>query len=463
MTADVIVVGAGIAGLAAADRLADRVPANRLVVLEAAPRAGGKVRTESHDGWLLEAGPDALLAAKPAGVALCARLGLASALIETTAAHRRSFIRRGQSLHPIPEGFSGLVPSRLLPLATTPLLSPIGRLRAGLELLLPGRAGGEGESVAAFARRRFGAEAWDRLMEPLLSGIFAGDGDQLSLQSSFPHLALAESRHGGVLRAMLARGPISQRGRSRGFLTLRTGMEEMIRRLVGRLPAGVLRTDTPVHRLARLPEGGWEVESPGERRIRARTVIVATPAWAAAPMLRNHAPELAEALAGIPFVSTATVALGYPAAVVGRRLDGHGYLNPRREGGGLVACTWASSKFPGRAPPGMVLLRAFVGRAGAEAEASLPDADLVALVRAEIEPVLGISAAPVLTRVARWPRGMPQYTLGHAGRLATIERCQATAPGLWFAGASFHGVGIPDCIASGWAAAEAAVRWAEEA
>jgi oxygen-dependent protoporphyrinogen oxidase len=454
--AAVVVVGGGISGLAAATRLAERLDPSSVMLIEAEPRLGGKIRTERTDGFVLEGGPDCFLAGKPAGVELCRRLGIADQLVSPNPALRRSYVKRDGRLHPLPDGITGLVPSRLMPLLTTGILSLRGRIRAGLELVVrPGRSAGD-ESIAAFSRRRFGAEAYDWLIEPLLSGIYAGNGEDLSLESTFPQLRESEHRDGSLLKPLLAARIRSPGPSARaGFVTLPGGLGALVEALTERLTGTPILTGTTVKRIREAVVGrGYRVELSSGGTIESDTVVLATPAYASAAMVDSLDPGLATLLRSIPFVSTATVSLAFARTAIPKPLDGYGYVSPRVEGGPLVACTWTSNKFPGRAPPDVELIRCFVGRAGVDEIVEAEDSVLLDLAREELRSVHGITTQPLLSRVVRWPRGMPQYTLGHRERLARIEAWIGAHPGLHLAGASYRGVGIPDCIASGWTAAE---------
>lgn len=458
MRASVVVIGGGISGLAAATRLAERLDPGSVALIEEESRLGGKIRTERTDGFVLEGGPDCFLASKSAGVELCRRLGIADQLVGTNPALRRSYVKRHGRLHPLPDGLTGLVPTRLLPLLTTGILSLQGRMRAGLEVLVPPRRSTAEESVAGFSRRRFGTEAYDWLIEPLLSGIFAGNGEELSLQATFPQLREMELRDGSLLKPLLAarvraRGPSAARA---GFVTLPGGLSVLVEALTARLAGTPVLTGSSVRSVRAAVVGrGYRLELSDGRTVESDAVVLATPAPASAAMIEAFDPELAALLRSIPFVSTATVSLAFARAAIPAPLDGFGYVSPRIEGGPLVACTWTSNKFPGRVPPAAVLVRCFVGRAGLDQVVHAEDAVLLDLAREELRAVHGITAPPLLSRVVRWPAGMPQYTLGHGERLARIAARLTACPGLQLVGASYHGVGIPDCVASGWAAADA--------
>ena len=459
MSARVAVVGGGITGLAAALRLSERLSGDGFVLLEGDGRLGGKIVTERAEAYVIEGGPDCFLASKPGGMALCSALGLKPRLRGTNPAFQRTYIKRHGRLHELPDGLSGLVPSRIGPLLTTGLLSPWGRVRAGLELLVRARQSAEDESIAAFVIRRFGAEAYHWLVEPLLSGIFAGDGMQLSIEATFPQLAQIEREHRTVVGAMMRSRP-RRHGPTPpvpGFVTTVGGLGEIVEAIAARLPAATRRTNAAVVAIARTAAGYRLTLASGEE-MQAENVVLAMPAFAGAALLRPLAPELSAELEAIPYVSTATVSLAFSADGVPRPLDGYGYVSPRAEGGPIVACTWTSNKFPDRVPAGGVLVRFFLGRAGQEEIVEADDATLVGVAREELARVFDLTTEPSLSRVYRWPRGMPQYHVGHRARLDRIDRLASQLPGLLLAGSAYRGVGVPDCITQGWAAADRALR-----
>jgi oxygen-dependent protoporphyrinogen oxidase len=450
---DVAVVGGGITGLAAAWTLTGRgVP---FLLLEASERWGGVIRTELQDGFVLDAGPDAILAQKPEGLALCRELGLSERLVPTSAEKRGVFVLRAGRLHPLPQGMFLAVPTRILPLLRSGLFSWPGKLRMGLELLIPRRKEDGDESIAAFLRRRLGDEVVSRLGEPLLAGIHSGDPERLSIQATFPRFVELERRHGSLIRGLL-RLPRSAGPPPPAFYSLACGLGELVGALVARLPAASLAPGQAVTSLARAQDGF--VLGLGEgRRVAARSVVLAVPARSAAALLEPELPDASAILAGIPFVSTATVLLGYRREDVDHPLDGHGLVVPRGEGLRCAAVTFASTKFPGRAPEGAVLLRAFLGGARDPEVLALGDAALLRVVQEELRTLLGARGEPCLSRVYRWPQATPQMEVGHAQRIADLERRLAALPGLLLAGAGLRGTGIPDSVADGRRAAEAAI------
>ena len=437
-------VGGGIAGLAAARRLEALVPDAELVVLERDPVPGGKLRTERVDGFVIEEAADSFLARKERGVGLVDEVGLRDELIARRPEHHRTYVRRGDDLLPLPEGLTGLIPSNLDALDRTALLSAGGRDRFRAEVDAPVPQGDGDESVAAFVSRRFGREAYESLVEPLMTGIYGGDGEQMSLRATFPQLRVLELEHGSLLRA-LAEPPASDRP---PFLSLRDGMAS----LVEGITAGYARTSLRVGQRVVRVAPGYRVELDGGETLEADGIVLATPAFASADLLADLDGDLAGALAEIPYASSVVVSLAYSRADV-LPLDGYGYLVPRTEGSDVLACTWSSQKWEGRAPDENVLVRIYAGRYGGTDMTARGDDELVALARDELH-VTGVVAEPVLTRVHRWPRGMPQYVLGHSELLERIEQSVDERPGLALAGAAYRGVGIPDCIASGERAAE---------
>jgi oxygen-dependent protoporphyrinogen oxidase len=444
----IVIVGAGIAGLAAARRVEAILPEARIVLVEADAVVGGKLRSERVDGYVIEAAADSFLSRKERGVGLATELGLGDELIARRPEHHRTYVRRGDDLLPLPEGLTGMIPSNLEALEQTALLSPEGRERFGAETDVPAAAGGADESVAAFVSRRFGREAYDALIEPLMTGIYGGDGEQLSLRATFPQLRVLELEHGSLLRGMADPAP----GSRPPFLSLRTGMAALAEALVDAYARTEVLLGREVVRVVR----GYRVELDHGETIDADGVILATPAFATAKALAELDGELAAVHAEIPYASSVVVSLAYSRADV-LPLDGYGYLVPRTEGSDVLACTWSSQKWEGRAPDAAVLVRVYAGRFGGSDMSAAADGELVAVAREELR-VTGVVADPVLTRVCRWPRGMPQYVLGHPERIERIERTVAGYPGLALAGAAYRGVGVPDCIASGERAAESVAR-----
>jgi protoporphyrinogen/coproporphyrinogen III oxidase len=453
------VIGGGVAGLAAARQL-HRAGAT-VVVFEADARLGGKLVTAHTDGFVIEGGPDTLVATKPRGIGLCEELGLSDRLCGAAPSARPAHVLRGNRLHPLPDGLTGMVPTRLRPMATTRLLSPVAKIRMGCEILVPARRDEGDESLGAFVRRRLGQGAYERLVEPLVGGIFNGDPDRLSLAATLPQLRQAELTHGSLIRSALRAkraAPAAGRGHRSPMVAFSGGMAELVEALHAELQGCDVRIGTPVRSVAAGPAGGFVVIPGNGPALAVDGVVVATPAPAAAAMLASLDAAAAEALGAVPYASVASINLGYRAAELPGPLPGSGWVTPSVEARPVQGCTFSSNKYPNRAPEGHVLVRGVVGRNAQDAVAGAGDEELVALVRAELRAVLGVTATPVITRVDRWVGGLPQYTLGHPERVARVHAALARHPGLAVAGAAYQGAGIPDCIASGEGAADAVLR-----
>jgi protoporphyrinogen/coproporphyrinogen III oxidase len=439
---DVAVVGAGITGLAAAQRL----PAELSVaVLEADPRPGGKVRTASLAGLPVECGPDSFLARGTSVAGLCSELGLGDRLV-AAATTRAAIWSRGRA-RPLPEGMQAGVPSRPAALAASGILSLPGAFRAGLDLVLPASPLTESTSVAEALGRRFGREVVERLIDPLLGGIYAGDTRRLGLADALPELyALASSKRSMVL-AMRGRRPTQ----GPGFQTLAGGLQQLTDALAASLPG--LQLATEVSSLRQLPGGRYEL-STAAGPVLSRAVILATPAFAAARLVAGVDARAAELLAAIPYASVATIALAYPRAQLSPTRTS-GFLVPASEGRLVTAVTWLSEKWPHLGTDQVAVLRCSVGRSGDERWRDLDDARLLERVRAELAQLAGVRGEPLAGRVTRWDRAMPQYRTGHRARVAELEMRLASQPGLVLAGAAYRGVGIAACVAQAERAAEA--------
>lgn len=460
----VVVIGGGITGLSSAHRLRELDPQVRVTVLESGPAPGGVLRTIRKDGFLIEESADSFLTAPPHGLNLCRRLGLEDEVVPTDPAHRRAFVVSRGRLVPIPEGLMLMAPTRLAPMATTPILSPWGKLRMGMELLVPRRGGGDNdESLASFAIRRFGREVYDRLIQPLVGGMYTGDPERLSLKATMPRFQELERAHGSLIRgairerARVDRPRTAESGARYGmFAGLRDGMASLVDALVRKLPAGTVRCGVTVGRLEPVGYGRWRLycEGPGPSSLEADAVILATPARAAARLLFGVDRELATSLDRISSTSCAIVSLAYRRDQVAHRLDGFGFVVPRVEGRQVLSASFSSIKFPGRAPERTALFRAFLGGAFHPEVLDLDDEELAGAAGRELADLLSIRGGPVLTHVRRWPWVMPQYELGHLDLISGIEARVASHPGLALAGNAYRGVGVPQCVQSGEIAAE---------
>ncbi len=462
-----VIVGGGIAGLATAYTAQQAAREQGLDVaitlVERDARLGGKIATDVTDGFVIEGGPDSFITQKPWAAQLCRELGLGDRLVGTNDAQRKTYVLRKGKLRAMPDGLMLIVPTRFLPFVTSDLLSWPGKLRMGLDLFLPRRTDEADESLADFIRRRLGREALAVLAEPLMAGIHVADAEVLSLRATFPRFIETERKYGSLTRGMIAARKAAQAHAANGtkpslFMTLRGGLRELVEALAGALTAADVLTGRAVTGL--VPEaGGYALHLDDGRTLAADAVVLAVPAYASARLLRDVQPELAALLDAVKYVSTATVSLGYDAADFEHPLDGFGFVVPRNEPTRLLACTWTSTKFPQRAAPGTVLLRAFVGGSRREDLVDLDDAALVALVREELRAIMGVTAAPTVTRVFRWRRANPQYEVGHLER---VDRMEALCPpGILLTGSAYRGVGIPDCVRQGQEAARKALAYLE--
>ena len=438
---DVAVIGGGISGLAAAYELQRR--GLRVRVLEAGTRPGGVIVTERHDGWVIDGGPDSMLVQKPAAVALCRELGIADRLVSTLQP-RTAYVMRDGWLHPIVEGSFLGFPVRVSALARSSLFSVGGKVRMACEAFVPAARGEDDESIASFVRRRFGEEAVDYLAEPLLAGIHAGDVDRLSIRALFPRLVDAERQAGSVIRSFRAlRATPSPQG---AFVSLPGGTGELVEALSSALTPGTVALSARVTDLRRA--GAYSIESPAGV-VQAKAVILCVPAFAAAHLLRGFDTTLAGLCDAIPYASTATVAFGFTRDQVPHPMRGSGYVVPRAEHTSLLAATWVTSKWPGRAPDGHVLLRGFLGGGRDPHRLERSDEELIAAAREELTETLAhhrrTAVQPAVPLDAAEPavRGRPP------ARVAAIERRVASIPGLFLAGSGFRAIGIPDCIADG--------------
>lgn len=485
----VAIVGAGISGLSTAYRLLaswpEGAPPPEVTVVESTARVGGVIRTEHVDGLVLDKGPDSFVATKPHAAKLARELGLGERLQPTRSSARKVYLFDGQVLRPLPDGLFLGIPTNLGAFVRSGVVSPLGQLRMGLDFVLPKRRIEGDESIGAFVRRRLGREALTMVAEPLLGGIYAGDVEALSVRATFPQFVEYEEGHGSIIKgavhmmrerqrahAAAARAPGRPGGAgSSPFLSLRGGMGELVdaveraarergaRIVLGRRARGLRVSGAgagagPVYAL--------ELEHTAEVGVRselsAEHVVVATPAWAASTLLSDVSPIAALELSKLPYVSTATITLAYARSDVPHALDAVGVIAPKTAGLRVLAATFINSKWDHRAPDDVALLRVFVGGARAPAVLEQSDEGLVALAREELERLVGVRAAPRLSRVERYQRSSVQPVVGHLARMARVAAALERSPGLYLAGPAVDGVGVPDCIRTGELIAEKIVR-----
>jgi oxygen-dependent protoporphyrinogen oxidase len=498
----IVVIGGGITGLASAHRVLERCRESgqqiKLTLLEGSSRLGGIIQTQERDGFLLERGPDSFISEKPEALRLARRLGIESHLIETNPDHRRSFIVRKGRLLPVPEGFHLLAPTRLWPFATSGIFSWSGKARMAMDLLLPRRKltakpdgsddAGRDESLADFVRRRLGSEALERMAQPMVGGIYTADPEKLSLLATMPRFLEMEHKHRSLIRALRKQAGNQAAAKWDGdkalstpnggtsgaryslFLSFDPGMQLLTDKLAQRIlnfkSQGdehnrslhvSVQVNTAVESLALEPGDGaakWVIDTNRNERLVADGVCLALPAPISARLLRGIDAVLASDLDGISYTSSATINLAYKRADIPHALDGFGFVVPFIERRSLIACTFSSVKFAGRAPEGFALLRVFIGGALQPELLELNDAQLLSLVTADLRDLIGVSVPPLFSEIARWRSSMPQYHLGHLERVKRIEERLTAQPSLAIAGNAYSGIGIPDCIRSGEQAAD---------
>jgi len=443
--AGVVIVGGGIAGLSAAYDLAKAGAPYTLI--EKLPRLGGVIQTTVRDGCVIEGGPDSFISQKPEALALIKELGLEHEVIGSNDATRVTYILRGGRLVRLPEGIRMIVPTRVWPLLQSPLLGWGTKLRMGLELFRRPVSNPD-RSVADFVIDHFGRETLDYLAEPLLSGVYGGDPREMSVNSVLGAFAEMEKKTGSLARAVLKQSRTPKpKGGGTLFRTLKGGLGT----LTAKLSEGLTVRQGEVEAIERTASG-FRIRVRGDWAD-ASSVILACPAWAAAGLLSSLDERLGELLREIPNTSSVTVAMCYDAGTFDGRRAGHGFLVPRVERRRMAACTFVDAKFDFRAPADRVLLRCFFGGAGDDQVLNESDETLTGMAREELRPILGLTAAPLFTSISRWPRSMAQYTVGHSARLKEIQARVAAIPGLYLAGNGYTGIGIPDCIRMGRAAA----------
>lgn len=468
----VAILGGGISGLAAAWYLHRQQPGVQVVVFESGTRWGGVIRTEHCDGFLVEHSADMLSTLEPWAVELCQQLGMAEELVSTDERYRRAFVVRKSRLYPVPEGFALLEPRRLWPLLRSPLLSPWGKLRLAAEFFVPPRRASQDESLAEFATRRFGREVFQRLVQPLISGIYTADPYKLSMQATLSRFVMWEKTYGSLIRASwrlrrknAPKGETADALQGAGarygaFVAPRQGMQSLIDTLVRKLPPHWLHLERCVLSVIHVSNKWKVVWKTGDQQPTSDTfdaVIVALPPAQAAAVLRALDGQLAEQLYAIPTASVAIAVLGIARQDIAHPLNGFGFVAPLQEKRPVLAGSFSSVKFPGRAPQGFVLMRLFLGGTCQPELLDYDDRQLLDLAKQELTELLGFRGTPRLEKLIRWQNAMPQYHVGHVQRVATIEERLAKWPRLALAGNAYHGVGIPWCVRSGQRAAASVV------
>lgn len=457
----IAIIGGGIAGLSAAFYLQKAREGGAEVeykLYERAPRLGGVMITDCVDDCLIEAGPDSFISEKPWAAQMCRDLGIGDQLLGSNDEARKTFILVNGRLVQLPDGLMFLIPTKIMPTLMSPLFSWGTKLRMAREWFYRPPRQDADESVAHFVERHFGREMVERLADPLLSGVYGGTADSLSVRAVLPRFVEMEKNYGSLAKASLAlRKKMAEWKKSPNapksiFTSLENGMQQLVDAVARRLERDSVFTSTAV-RAVRHDVGRWQVEREDGTRGNFDAVVLAMPAYAAAELIRPASERLADELAPIAYTSSITVALGYEIAKLNVPLEGFGFLVPRAEKKQVLACTFVQNKFPHRAPAGRALLRVFLGGENAEATMAQADEAIIATVRRELKEILGLDAEPQFARVYRWRRSMAQYGPGHLERLARIEEMRRQLPGLCLAGNAYRGIGVPDCVKTGMDAA----------
>ncbi len=454
----IAIIGGGISGLSAAfslEKLRERGAAIQYVLYESSPRLGGVLITEHVEGCVIEAGPDSFITEKPWAADLCREIGLGDQLIGSNDPQRKTYILVKNRLVVIPDGLMFMVPTKILPSVLSPLFSVGTKIRMAMEWFHPPRKADADESVASMVERHYGPELVDRLADPLLSGVYGGQANQLSVRAVLPRFAEMEAKHGSLGRAMLsARKKMAQAAKGPAkplFTSLKDGMQTMVDAVVSKLPASAVQVGARAESIQR-QNGGWVI-SAGYASDHFDAVIIATPSKAAAELVYQTSAGLASELRGIEYSSSVTVNLGFDQKVRSSLPPGFGFLVPRSEGRKMLAATFVHNKFPHRAPADRAIIRCFLGGAANEDILNTPDKDIQRIVRGELQQIIGVTADPLFTRIYRWKGSMAQYGVGHLERLQRIDNLVAQIPGLFLAGNGYRGIGVPDCVRSGSEAA----------
>lgn len=455
----IIIVGAGISGLAAANRLSELGKEKSINinfnVLESSDHPGGNICTIKEDGFLIEEGPDSFITSKPYGLNLCNRLGIGDEVIPTSEINRKTLIFLNRKLTPIPEGFILLAPTRIKPFIVSPILSFSGKMRAMLEIFIPRSNSGDEESLYSFIKRRFGRELFENIAQPLIGGIYTSDPYKLSIKSAVPEIYKLEQRYRSVIIGMIKghRTKKDSGARYSQFVTLKNGMSSLISSIASRIPDGSIITGQTVKNIQKNGDR-WKINSTTGEEYEADGVILSTASYRSAEILNSLDKEISTELQKIIFASSAIVILAYKKEQINQSISGFGFVVPSKENLNLIACSFSSEKFKGRAPENLILTRSFVGGALNEKFLEKSDNEIISTIKNELAKILSITGEPLYTRIKRYPRSMPQYNLGHEIIINNLKNMISKHKTLKICGNSYEGIGIPDCIRSGESAAE---------
>jgi len=458
----VTIVGAGITGLAAAWKIRQLSPETKITILESSENVGGVLQTQRIGDYVVETSADMFTCQPAAALELCKSLGLEDQLLTTAEPKHKAYVGLKDQVVPVPEGFSLMVPSQEKSIRDWPLLSDAGKQRLLDEVNVVARDYHESdadEDFASFAVRRLGQEAFDVLIQPLVSGIYSADPKKLSMNATMSRFVEMEKEHGSLIAAVNVKASESDSKASGArynlFRTPRDGFGSLVSKLVDSLDGVEIKTGVDIREVRQVSDG-WNIVFE-ESTLSSDAVIIATPADSAAKLLGTFT-DLSSELSGIVATSCAIVAMGIDRSELPEDFEGFGIIYPHIDGGSTIAISFSSNKFAGRAPDGKLLLRFFIGGALQEELVDLPDEDLIKIAFDQFEASLGCRPSPEFQSVFRWKNTMPQYHVGHLDRVERIESLVAKIDDLELAGKSYRGVGIPACIASGFAAAERSIR-----
>ncbi|WP_085506907.1 protoporphyrinogen oxidase [Thalassobacillus devorans] len=457
-TKQIVVVGGGITGLAAAYYLQKEIKHQQLPyevkLLEASDKLGGKIKTEQRDGFTIERGPDSFLARKKSASELASEVGLGDQLVPNGTG--QSYILVKNKLHKMPSGSFMGIPTKVRPFLFSGLFSPVGKVKAAKDFVKSKSAPQDDQSLGHFFRNRLGDDVVENLIEPLLSGIYAGDIDNLSLMSTFPNFYHLEQEYGslikGLNKTMPARKPAKKGKKPSMFLTLKDGLESLVEAVTDHLDEGTVHTNKAVDHIEK-KDSHYNLLLNDGTVMEAASVILASPHSAAERMLSKH--DFMKPFQEMPATSVANVALAFDASAVKKDIDGTGFVVSRNSDFRITACTWTHKKWPHSTPEGKVLLRCYVGKPDDQEVVDLSDEEIVDIVLNDLNKTMKITADPEFSVITRWKNAMPQYTVGHKQRMNEIQQAmQQKLPGVYLAGGSYHGVGVPDCIDQGKEAVE---------
>ncbi|MFE8696294.1 protoporphyrinogen oxidase [Cytobacillus sp. FJAT-53684] len=450
----VLIIGGGITGLAAAYYLQKEAREKNLPLdvklVEASHRLGGKLQTVVKEGFVIERGPDSFLARKQSASRLAKEVGMENELINNTAG--KSFVLARERLHPMPGGSIMGIPTQMAPFVTTGLFSFTGKMRAAADFVLPRSNPAEDQALGGFFRRRLGDEVVENLIEPLLSGIYAGDIDHLSLMSTFPQFYQVEQKYRSLILGMKKATPPQPKSsgekKEKGmFLTFKKGLQSFVDAIEAKLEPGSVLKGFRVEQIHKT-DSGYEVGLIDGEVLQADSIILSVPHHVTQSIFPQY--RLFDRFKEMPSTSVATVALAFPEEAIEKDIEGTGFVVSRNCDYTITACTWTHKKWPHSTPKGKVLLRCYVGRPGDEAVVDVSDDEMVKIVLNDLNKTMNITMAPEFSVISRWKDSMPQYTVGHKDRIEKVTNQLTTElPGVYLAGSSYDGLGMPDCIDQG--------------